>query len=38
LLLIAPPLVIRERELTDALDLLDRLLGELTAAVGGTRS
>ena len=38
LLLIAPPLVIRERELTDALDLLDRLLGELTVAVGGTRS
>ena len=38
LLLIAPPLVIGERELTDALGLLDRLLGELTAAVGGTRS
>jgi taurine---2-oxoglutarate transaminase len=38
LLLIAPPLVIRERELTDALDLLDRLLGELTVAVGGIRS
>src|SRR5215469_9283487 len=37
LLLIAPPLVIAERELTDALALLDRLLGELTAAVGGTR-
>ena len=38
LLLIAPPLVIRERELSDALDLLDRLLGELAVAVGGTRS
>src|SRR5215469_6969295 len=38
LLLIAPPLVIREDELTDALALLDRLLGELTVAVGGTRS
>ena len=38
LLLIAPPLVIRERELTDALALLDRLLGQLTVAVGGTRS
>jgi taurine---2-oxoglutarate transaminase len=38
LLLIAPPLVIGERELTDALALLDRLLAELTAAVGGTRS
>jgi len=37
LLLIAPPLVIAERELADALALLDRLLGELTAAVGGTR-
>jgi len=38
LLLIAPPLVIRERELADALALLDRLLGELTVSVGGTRS
>jgi taurine---2-oxoglutarate transaminase len=38
LLLIAPPLVIRERELTDALALLDGLLAELTTAVGGTRS
>jgi taurine--2-oxoglutarate transaminase len=38
LLLIAPPLVIAERELADALALLDRLLGELTAAVGGARS
>ena len=37
LLLIAPPLVIRERELTDALALLDGLLAELTTAVGGTR-
>ena len=36
LLLIAPPLVIAEPELADALALLDRLLGELTAAVGGT--
>ncbi|MGH8276229.1 MAG: aminotransferase class III-fold pyridoxal phosphate-dependent enzyme, partial [Steroidobacteraceae bacterium] len=31
LLLLAPPLVIGERELADALNLLDRLLGELTA-------
>ena len=38
LLLIAPPLVIRERELTDALGLLDRLLGELSVAVGGIQS
>lgn len=30
LLLLAPPLVIQERELTEALDLLDRLLGPLT--------
>lgn len=30
LLLLAPPLVIEERELSEALDLLDRLLGELT--------
>ncbi len=30
LILLAPPLVIAERELADALDLLDRLLGELT--------
>jgi taurine--2-oxoglutarate transaminase len=34
LLLLAPPLVIGERDLTDALDLLDRLLGELTRALG----
>jgi taurine--2-oxoglutarate transaminase len=31
LLLLAPPLVIAERELADALALLDRLLGEMTA-------
>ena len=31
LLLLAPPLVIRERELADALALLDELLGELTS-------
>lgn len=29
LILLAPPLVIQERELIDALDLLDRLIGEL---------
>ena len=29
LLLLAPPLVITENELSDALALLDRLLGEL---------
>lgn len=33
LLLLAPPLVIGERELGEALELLDRLLGELGAAV-----
>ncbi|HXW75548.1 MAG TPA: aminotransferase class III-fold pyridoxal phosphate-dependent enzyme [Steroidobacteraceae bacterium] len=38
LLLIAPPLVIAERELADALDLLDRLIGELPAAVEGMSS
>jgi taurine--2-oxoglutarate transaminase len=38
LLLLAPPLVIGERELTDALDLLDRLLGELNVTSGGTHS
>jgi len=38
LLLIAPPLVIAERELADGLDLLDRLLGELSAAVEGMSS
>jgi taurine---2-oxoglutarate transaminase len=31
LLLLAPPLVIEERDLADALDLLERLLGELGA-------
>ena len=38
LLLLAPPLVIEERELADALDLLDRLLGELTAKLAATGS
>ena len=38
LLLLAPPLVIGERELSGALDLLDRLLGELAVDVGGTQS
>jgi taurine---2-oxoglutarate transaminase len=33
LILLAPPLVIEERDLADALDLLDRLLGELSAAL-----
>ena len=32
LLLLAPPLVIGERELSDALDLLDRLLGKLAVS------
>ena len=32
LIILAPPLVIGEKELGDALDLLDRLLGELEAA------
>jgi len=31
LLLLAPPLIIRERDLADALDLLDRLLGKLSS-------
>ncbi|MBV8143370.1 MAG: aminotransferase class III-fold pyridoxal phosphate-dependent enzyme [Gammaproteobacteria bacterium] len=38
LLLLAPPLVIRERELADALDLLDGLLGELALDLKGTES
>jgi 4-aminobutyrate aminotransferase-like enzyme len=33
LILLAPPLVIAERELAEALDLLDRLIGELTVAL-----
>jgi len=33
LLLLAPPLVIDEQDLADALDLLERLLGELTVAI-----
>ncbi|MGC1729011.1 MAG: hypothetical protein WA747_06480, partial [Steroidobacteraceae bacterium] len=35
LLLLAPPLTIAERELADALDLLDRLLGELAVTLAG---
>jgi taurine---2-oxoglutarate transaminase len=35
LLLLAPPLVITERDLTEALALLDRLIGELPVAQGG---
>jgi taurine--2-oxoglutarate transaminase len=38
LLLLAPPLVIGERELSDALALLDRLLGELGASFSGERN
>jgi taurine---2-oxoglutarate transaminase len=38
LLLLAPPLVIRERELIDALDLLDRLLRELNRDLEGRHS
>jgi taurine---2-oxoglutarate transaminase len=39
LLLLAPPLVIEERELADALTLLDRLIGELAVALtAGGRS
>jgi len=33
LILLAPPLIIEEQDLADALDLLDRLLGELTVAL-----
>ncbi|MCI0433525.1 MAG: aminotransferase class III-fold pyridoxal phosphate-dependent enzyme, partial [Gemmatimonadetes bacterium] len=33
LILIAPPLVIQEKELEDALTLLDRLIGELQAGI-----
>ena len=32
LIILAPPLVIEERELSDALDLLDRLLSEMQSA------
>jgi taurine--2-oxoglutarate transaminase len=35
LLLLAPPLIIAERELADALDLLDGLLGELAVTLKG---
>jgi len=38
LLLLAPPLVITERELGDALTLLDRLLGELAATLAAERT
>jgi taurine--2-oxoglutarate transaminase len=38
LLLLAPPLVIGERELAEALGLLDRLLGELAAGLAAERS
>ena len=38
LLLLAPPLVIRERELIDALDLLDGLLEGLTRDLKGSHS
>ncbi len=38
LLLLAPPLVIAERELADALTLLDRLLGELATTLAAERT
>jgi taurine--2-oxoglutarate transaminase len=38
LLLLAPPLVIAEAELANALTLLDRLIGELAVTCGGTNS
>jgi taurine---2-oxoglutarate transaminase len=38
LLLLAPPLVISERELGEALELLDELLGELTRSLAGERN
>jgi taurine---2-oxoglutarate transaminase len=38
LLLLAPPLVIAEAELAQALTLLDRLMGELGLALRGTQS
>jgi taurine---2-oxoglutarate transaminase len=38
LLLLAPPLVIQERELSEALDLLDHLLGELTGKLNPAAS
>jgi taurine--2-oxoglutarate transaminase len=38
LLLLAPPLVIDERELDQALALLDRLIGDLALALGETHS
>ncbi|HKZ73811.1 MAG TPA: hypothetical protein VJ011_07095, partial [Steroidobacteraceae bacterium] len=37
LLLLAPPLVIGEQDLADGLDLLDRLIGELGAALSAAR-
>jgi len=38
LLLLAPPLVIAEGELSDALALLDRLLGELAVRLAAERA
>ncbi len=38
LLLLAPPLVITDRELADALTLLDRLLGELGTTLAAERT
>jgi taurine--2-oxoglutarate transaminase len=35
LILLAPPLVIEEKELTDALDLLDRLIAAMPCAQAG---
>lgn len=35
LILLAPPLIIGERELADALNLLDRLIGELAVTLKG---
>jgi taurine--2-oxoglutarate transaminase len=38
LILLAPPLVIRERELAEALELLDRLLGALAQSLSNEKA
>ena len=38
LIILAPPLVIQERELTEALDLLDKLLGQLNRKLTAAKS
>jgi taurine--2-oxoglutarate transaminase len=38
LILLAPPLVIAERDLAEALELLDRLLGALAQSLGNEKT